>query len=91
MSKYYKNAEGMVSGKLTAVKATHILDTVTIFKRVNGVLSVSWENVNTTYNLIGTAGGFSGDLLGLRMYPFLLTDIQKNDEEIRLFKQINMM
>lgn len=25
MSKYYKNAEGMVSGKLTAVKATHIL------------------------------------------------------------------
>ncbi len=65
--------------------------TVSIFKRVNNLISVSWENVNTTYNLIGTAGGFSGDLLGLVLHPETLTQIQKNDEQIRMMHSLNMV
>lgn len=75
------------SAKLTlpALPTTY---TVSIFKRVNNLVSISWENVNTTYNLIGTAGGFSGDLLGLVLHPETLTQIQKYDEQIRMMKSI---
>jgi hypothetical protein len=73
---------------LPALPATY---TVSVLQKVGGVYSVVQEHVNTTWNKIITAGQFSGELLYLALYPFTLTTLQKNDEKLKLQKNINLI
>jgi len=63
--------------------------TVTVMKRVSGVVSITHENDLTTWATLFTSGGFDGDLLSLRLHSSLLTETQKKDEIFDLNQRYN--
>ena len=71
---------------LPALPATY---TVVYGSDVGGIKTISFANTSTVYDTINSAGSFAGNLYTLQVYPFLLTQIQKNDITIRELAQIN--
>jgi hypothetical protein len=64
--------------------------TVSVAKRVSGVVSITQENDLTTWNQLFSSGGFTGDLLSLRVHPTILTDLQEYDEQYWLNERLNV-
>jgi hypothetical protein len=63
--------------------------TVSICKRVAGTVSITHENDLTTWNKITTGGQFTGDLLGMRVHPRVLTTLQQYNEQFILMDRLN--
>jgi hypothetical protein len=64
--------------------------TVSVMKRVSGTVSITQENDLTTWNQLFSSGGFTGELLTLRVHPSVLTETQKLDEQFLLNERLNV-
>jgi hypothetical protein len=63
--------------------------TFSYLKKVDGIYTVVHENNLTTFTQLTTSGGYTGEILEWKLYPLLLTQLQKYDDHVKMMREIN--